>query len=88
MQRRTTTFNDPIHGHIDLSPLGVAVIDTPQFQRLRGISQLGSVSVCVSAVSQKIYFISFLLIYILYYYRRRITFSLEHLAIVLNTLLG
>ena len=38
-----TTFNDPIHGHIDLSPLCVEIIDTPQFQRLRGISQLGPV---------------------------------------------
>jgi HD superfamily phosphohydrolase len=36
-------FNDPIHGHIELSPLSVAVIDTPQFQRLRDISQLGGV---------------------------------------------
>lgn len=43
MKRKTTTFNDPIHGHIDLSSLAVAVIDTPQYQRLRGISQLGSV---------------------------------------------
>ena len=36
-------FNDPIHGHIELSDLAVAVIDTPQFQRLRDISQLGGV---------------------------------------------
>lgn len=34
-------FNDPIHGHIEISPLAVKVIDTPQFQRLRDISQLG-----------------------------------------------
>ncbi|XP_066526366.1 deoxynucleoside triphosphate triphosphohydrolase SAMHD1 [Hoplias malabaricus] len=34
-------FNDPIHGHIDLHPLMVRIIDTPQFQRLRHIKQLG-----------------------------------------------
>lgn len=37
------TFNDPIHGHIELSSLSIKVIDTPQFQRLRDISQLGTV---------------------------------------------
>ncbi|KAF4118065.1 hypothetical protein G5714_000116 [Onychostoma macrolepis] len=34
-------FNDPIHGHIELHPLLVKIIDTPQFQRLRHIKQLG-----------------------------------------------
>ncbi|XP_027722904.1 deoxynucleoside triphosphate triphosphohydrolase SAMHD1 [Vombatus ursinus] len=34
-------FNDPIHGHIDLHPLLIRIIDTPQFQRLRYIKQLG-----------------------------------------------
>lgn len=34
-------FNDPVHGHIELSQLTVRVIDTPQFQRLRDIGQLG-----------------------------------------------
>ncbi|XP_074536691.1 deoxynucleoside triphosphate triphosphohydrolase SAMHD1-like [Halichoeres trimaculatus] len=34
-------FNDPIHGHIELHPLLIAIIDTPQFQRLRNIKQLG-----------------------------------------------
>ena len=37
------TFNDPIHGHIELSPLSISIIDTPQYQRLRDISQLGGV---------------------------------------------
>ena len=34
-------FNDPIHGHITIPPLLVRIIDTPQFQRLRDIKQLG-----------------------------------------------
>ncbi|XP_073697918.1 deoxynucleoside triphosphate triphosphohydrolase SAMHD1-like [Garra rufa] len=36
-------FNDPIHGHMELHPLLVKIIDTPQFQRLRHIKQLGGV---------------------------------------------
>ncbi|XP_061113207.1 deoxynucleoside triphosphate triphosphohydrolase SAMHD1-like [Conger conger] len=36
-------FNDPIHGHIEMHPLLVSIIDTPQFQRLRHIKQLGAV---------------------------------------------
>ncbi|XP_036386415.1 deoxynucleoside triphosphate triphosphohydrolase SAMHD1-like [Megalops cyprinoides] len=35
-------FNDPIHGHIEMHPLLVRIIDTPQFQRLRNIKQLGA----------------------------------------------
>ncbi|XP_008834768.2 deoxynucleoside triphosphate triphosphohydrolase SAMHD1 [Nannospalax galili] len=34
-------FNDPIHGHIEFHPLLIQIIDTPQFQRLRYIKQLG-----------------------------------------------
>ncbi|KAM3617143.1 uncharacterized protein V6R79_002753 [Siganus canaliculatus] len=34
-------FNDPIHGHIELHPLLLKIIDTPQFQRLRYIKQMG-----------------------------------------------
>lgn len=34
-------FNDPIHGSMKLHPLLVKIIDTPQFQRLRNIKQLG-----------------------------------------------
>lgn len=36
-------FQDPIHGTIELHPLLVSIIDTPQFQRLRDIKQLGGV---------------------------------------------
>ncbi|XP_069740423.1 deoxynucleoside triphosphate triphosphohydrolase SAMHD1-like [Narcine bancroftii] len=35
-------FNDPIHGHIELHPLLIRIMDTPQFQRLRFIKQLGA----------------------------------------------
>ncbi|XP_029012663.1 deoxynucleoside triphosphate triphosphohydrolase SAMHD1 [Betta splendens] len=34
-------FNDPIHGHVELHPLLIRIIDTPQFQRLRHLKQLG-----------------------------------------------
>jgi HD superfamily phosphohydrolase len=34
-------FNDPIHGHIQLSDVDISIIDTPQFQRLRELRQLG-----------------------------------------------
>ena len=32
---------DPIHGYIELSELAFTIIDTPEFQRLRNIKQLG-----------------------------------------------
>ncbi|KAI8819923.1 uncharacterized protein EV422DRAFT_488428, partial [Fimicolochytrium jonesii] len=35
-------INDPIHGHIELEDYCMHVIDTPQFQRLRDLKQLGS----------------------------------------------
>ncbi|XP_048838641.1 deoxynucleoside triphosphate triphosphohydrolase SAMHD1-like isoform X2 [Brienomyrus brachyistius] len=34
-------FNDSIHGHICLHPLLVRIINTPQFNRLRNLKQLG-----------------------------------------------
>ncbi|CAO3620813.1 unnamed protein product [Cunninghamella blakesleeana] len=35
-------FNDNVHGHIQLDQYTVSFIDTPQFQRLRDLKQLGS----------------------------------------------
>ncbi|XP_014843520.1 PREDICTED: deoxynucleoside triphosphate triphosphohydrolase SAMHD1-like isoform X1 [Poecilia mexicana] len=43
MADKTKVFNDPIHGNIELHPILVKIIDTPQFQRLRNIKQLGGV---------------------------------------------
>ncbi|KAF7465745.1 Hypothetical predicted protein [Marmota monax] len=37
----TKVINDPVHGHIEFHPLLIRIIDTPQFQRLRYIKQLG-----------------------------------------------
>jgi len=34
-------FNDPVHGHVFLPGLACDVMDTPQFQRLRDLKQLG-----------------------------------------------
>ncbi|XP_072520762.1 deoxynucleoside triphosphate triphosphohydrolase SAMHD1-like [Salminus brasiliensis] len=34
-------FNDSVHGHIEMHPLLVKIIDTPAFQRLRNIKQFG-----------------------------------------------
>jgi len=40
---RCTVFNDSVYGHVELSNLSKHVIDTPHFQRLRDITQLGGV---------------------------------------------
>ena len=37
-------FNDPIYCNIELNPITLQFIDTPQFQRLRNIKQLGFLS--------------------------------------------
>ena len=49
--RPPKVFNDPIHGHIDVSDLCVKIIDTPHFQRLRDIGQLGGLYFVFSGAS-------------------------------------
>ncbi|WP_342764656.1 hypothetical protein [Thermococcus sp. Bubb.Bath] len=34
-------IHDPIHGYIELDDFAVRLVDTPEFQRLRRITQLG-----------------------------------------------
>lgn len=34
-------INDPLHGHFSLPSYCIEFIDTPQFQRLRDLKQLG-----------------------------------------------
>ncbi|KAH9490943.1 SAM domain and HD [Bulinus truncatus] len=41
--RLSKLYCDPIHGHIELHPACQMIVDTPQFQRLRFIKQLGMV---------------------------------------------
>lgn len=50
---KVKVFNDPIHGHIELSMISCKIIDTPQYQRLRDISQLGNVYYVYSGASSK-----------------------------------
>lgn len=42
-QPKQKVFWDPVHGQISLHPVSVAVVDTPEFQRLRDIRQMGVV---------------------------------------------
>ncbi|VDI08708.1 uncharacterized protein MGAL_10B084197 [Mytilus galloprovincialis] len=41
-EHKRKVFNDPVHGHTEIHPLCVKIIDTPQFQRLRYLKQLGA----------------------------------------------
>lgn len=41
--RHSKIFNDPVHGQMKLHPLLVRIINTPEFERLRFIKQLGGV---------------------------------------------
>ena len=42
MDEYGTVFNDPVHGYIELEPLLVRIIHTPEFQRMKDIKQLGA----------------------------------------------
>lgn len=53
MTTKVRVFNDPIHGHFELSTLSTKIIDTPHFQRLRDISQLGTVYYVFPGASSK-----------------------------------
>eukprot|EP00474_Spongospora_subterranea_P008918 CRZ09376.1 hypothetical protein [Spongospora subterranea] len=44
---------DPIHGLIDIDPELIQMIDTPQFQRLRNISQMGPSSYVFPGATHK-----------------------------------
>lgn len=44
IDEKITIINDPIWGPIELDPLCMRIINTPQFQRLRNIKQLGGCS--------------------------------------------
>src|SRR5215831_8262543 len=35
-------IRDAVHGDIEMGPLEIELIDTPEFQRMRGIRQLGT----------------------------------------------
>ncbi len=39
---KSKLLRDAVHGDIELGPLEIELIDTPEFQRLRGIKQLGT----------------------------------------------
>lgn len=40
-RKKVKVFNDPVHGHVEIHPLAVAIVDTPHFQRLRDLLQVG-----------------------------------------------
>ena len=42
MEEYGTVFNDPVHGYIELEPVLVRIIHTPEFQRMKDIKQLGA----------------------------------------------
>lgn len=44
VEKKYKTFADPIHGYIRMNDICLQFIDTPQFQRLRDIKQLGTLS--------------------------------------------
>jgi len=40
--KKSKVINDPVHGHIKLPGYSMEVVDTPQFQRLRDLKQVGT----------------------------------------------
>ena len=40
-EERKKTFNDPIHGSIELDELCLRIVDSVQYKRLHGLKQLG-----------------------------------------------
>lgn len=42
LEKESKYVRDPIHGFIELQPRDIAIIDTPQFFRLRKLKQLGT----------------------------------------------
>ena len=43
MASRYKIVNDNVHGYIRLHPICVKIMDTPEFQKLRNLKQLGVV---------------------------------------------
>lgn len=43
MSFHVKTFNDVVHGYVELADVSVCIVDTPEFQRLRDVRQLGGV---------------------------------------------
>eukprot|EP01103_Thecamoeba_quadrilineata_P014178 TRINITY_DN4153_c0_g1_i1.p1 TRINITY_DN4153_c0_g1~~TRINITY_DN4153_c0_g1_i1.p1 ORF type:complete len:473 (+),score=37.58 TRINITY_DN4153_c0_g1_i1:83-1501(+) len=41
---RSKVINDPVHGHVTFPDYIMDIVDTPQFQRLRDLKQLGCIS--------------------------------------------
>ena len=41
-RKRFSVLRDPVHGDVHLTHEELAVLDTPEMQRLRGVKQLGS----------------------------------------------